>query len=1082
MTYLETLRPRGLVRRLRRRGSGCAGFAVLLVLLCGVVSLRAVAGQPEVGLSSPGPEPVEVQVIKEYQPPPSGWCCQHGSVFPSPAPSCRESGGAFFGDPENAQMQCRAATPATPAPPPTEPKIQLEQVLPVERRMGEDAVEEYRPPSGWCCLRGDVFPAPEPVCRQERGAFFPTPEAADQECRFARQPHEPPPHEPREAMPGEPSGWCCLRGDVFPAPEPVCRQERGAFFPTPEAADRECRFAERPGEPPPHEPREAMPGEPSGWCCLHGDVFPAPEPVCRQERGAFFPTPEAADQECRFARQPHEPPPHEPREAIPQAPQVPSEPLPAQALPEQARPSAPVEPSLLEGVLYLPDGPPRVVAPSQTGPPAMAPATKLQLAYPWVRTGGPLGGLGYDVRMTTGSERVMYVSDAWAGVFKSNDAGKTWFPVSEHISARRGRTLDAVPIFSLTVDPHDASILWAGTKDQVGIFKSTNGGQSWSKLVNGIKETQLTIRGFTVDPKKSDIVYMAAEIPSYVWDPAKKKHVGKNFDMTRGVVYQTIDGGKSWKSIWYGDNLARYVWIDPRDSRVIYISTGIFDREAKNTRLASAHPGLLVDDPGGVGIFKSTDGGKHWQPINQGLGNLYVGSLFMHPKNPDILLAGTGCNPWQEGAGVYVSLDAGKSWEYTLKGDVITSVEFASNPRIAYAGSKDAIYRSEDTGRTWHKMTTTKWYWGAPGVRAGWPIDFQADPNRPDRIFANNYGGGNFLSTDGGRNWVDASKGYTGAQIRDLAVDPKDGRRVLAVARSGVFESNNSGNDWKGLNNPPAISLDWPTVAIDPLRPQHVLASSLWYPGRLFEKQPGMSSWSVAAKLNDLKFGWRAIAFAPSNSSRVYAGTGGVASFGQFQHDLKGKGIYFSIDGGRSWNPTPGTASPKSPLRDAHVVQLVVHPQEPQVAYAATLNHGVLRTRNGGQSWETRNHLLPAKAQVLSIALNPKDPSRVYVGLEGGGLYRSLDAGLNWNAWMPGIDPNASISDIVFDPAHTEVMYVSDLKSGVYRLDPDSQTFVQINIGLDNREVTSLAISSDGWTVYAGTEGAGVFRLDVPRP
>ena len=1013
MIRQETLRwiqPRGLVRRLRYRNSGRAGFAIVPVLLCGMVPLHAVAGQREVGLSSPGQKPVEVQVIEQYQPPPSGYCCRDGSVFSSPAPSCRESGGVFFNDPETAQMQCRAATPATPAPPPTEPRIQLDQVLPVERGMGEDVIEEHRTPSGWCCLRGEVFPAPEPACHQERGAFFPTPEAADQECRIAGRPDQPPPHEP-------------------------------------------------------------MPGEPDGWCCLHGEVFPAPEPVCHQERGAFFPTPEAAEQECRFAAQP--PVPSEP---LPRGPQVPSEPLPP-----RARPPASAEPPVVEGVFYLPDGPPRVIVPSQSSPPTMVPPTKLQLAYPWVRTGGPLGGLGYDVRMA-GSAGVMYVSDAWAGVFKSSDAGKTWFPVNEHISARRGLTLDAVPIFSLTVDPHDANTLWAGTKDQVGIFKSTNGGQSWTKLVNGIKEIELTIRGFTVDPKKSAIVYMAAEIPSYVWDPAKKKHSGKSFDMTRGVVYRTIDGGKSWSSIWYGDNLARYVWIDPRDSDVIYISTGIFDREAKNTRLATAHPGLLVDDPGGVGIFKSIDGGKHWQPINQGLGNLYVGSLYMHPKNPDILLAGTGCNPWEIGAGVYLSLDAGKSWEYTLKGDVITSVEFASDPRIAYAGSKDAIYRSNDTGHTWHKMTTTQWYWGAPGLRAGWPIDFQVDPKQPDRVFANNYGGGNFLSTDGGRTWVDASKGYTGAQIRDLAVDPKDGRRVLAAGRSGIFESTNSGNDWKGLNDPPAISLDWPAVAIDPLRPQHVLASSLWYPGRLFEKQSSTSPWSEATKLNDLKFGWRAIAFAPSNSSRAYAGTGGVASFGQFENHLKGNGIFFSMDGGRTWKPTPGTSSPKSPLQDVHVTQLVVHPQEPQVVFAATLNHGVLRTRNGGQSWETRNHLLPAKARVLSIALNPKDPTKMYVGLEGGGIYRSPDAGLQWSAWMPGIDPNASISDIVFDPTHVEVMYVSDLKSGVYRFDPGSQSFAQINIGLDNREVNSLAISSDGWTVYAGTEGAGVFRLDVPHP
>ena len=61
--------------------------------------------------------------------------------------------------------------------------------------------------------------------------------------------------------------------------------------------------------------------------------------------------------------------------------------------------------------------------------------------------------------------------------------------------------------------------------------------------------------------------------------------------MTRGVVYKTTDGGKNWKAIWRGENLARYIWIDPRDTDVLYISTGIFDREAKNSDPENRIPG-----------------------------------------------------------------------------------------------------------------------------------------------------------------------------------------------------------------------------------------------------------------------------------------------------------------------------------------------------------------------------------------------------------------------------------------------------------------------------------------------------------
>ncbi len=84
-------------------------------------------------------------------------------------------------------------------------------------------------------------------------------------------------------------------------------------------------------------------------------------------------------------------------------------------------------------------------------------------------------------------------------------------------------------------------------------------------------------RGFAVDPHNSDVVYAAGEISSWEW--AGRSITGREFDRVKGVVYKTTDGGQSWKRIWQGDNLARYVWIDSRDTDVLYVSTGIFDRE-----------------------------------------------------------------------------------------------------------------------------------------------------------------------------------------------------------------------------------------------------------------------------------------------------------------------------------------------------------------------------------------------------------------------------------------------------------------------------------------------------------------------
>jgi photosystem II stability/assembly factor-like uncharacterized protein len=85
-------------------------------------------------------------------------------------------------------------------------------------------------------------------------------------------------------------------------------------------------------------------------------------------------------------------------------------------------------------------------------------------------------------------------------------------------------------------------------------------------------------------------------------------------------------------------------------------------------------------------------------------------------------------------------------------------------------------------------------------MNAGIPVDFQVDPRNPDRIFVNNYTGGNFLSTDGGGNWVLATKGYTGADLHSVAVDPLDARRVYTIGRSGPFRSDDGGATWVGLN------------------------------------------------------------------------------------------------------------------------------------------------------------------------------------------------------------------------------------------------------------------------------------------
>jgi len=121
-------------------------------------------------------------------------------------------------------------------------------------------------------------------------------------------------------------------------------------------------------------------------------------------------------------------------------------------------------------------------------------------------------------------------------------------------------------------------------------------------MTNGILEGDPAVRGITIELGNSNVVYFAAEVPSWVWGGAEVKGP-LNLDETRGVVYKSVDAGQHWQRIWYGDNLARYVLVNPQNHDIIYVSTGIFDRHAAN---------FDADKPGGVGILKSTDGGQTW--------------------------------------------------------------------------------------------------------------------------------------------------------------------------------------------------------------------------------------------------------------------------------------------------------------------------------------------------------------------------------------------------------------------------------------------------------------------------------------
>lgn len=162
------------------------------------------------------------------------------------------------------------------------------------------------------------------------------------------------------------------------------------------------------------------------------------------------------------------------------------------------------------------------------------------------------------------------MTDAWTGVHKSTDGGLSWVAKNSGITARTGPSGDGIPIFSITIDPKHPEILWAGTQGMKGVFKSVDGGETWAQMDNGIEDhSGMEVRSFTVDPSDSNIVYSGGNYPP---DPQQLQH--------RGFIYKTTNGGRRWAKVLDAGALVRWILIDPTDTKVLYASTGIFDRLA----------------------------------------------------------------------------------------------------------------------------------------------------------------------------------------------------------------------------------------------------------------------------------------------------------------------------------------------------------------------------------------------------------------------------------------------------------------------------------------------------------------------
>ena len=623
---------------------------------------------------------------------------------------------------------------------------------------------------------------------------------------------------------------------------------------------------------------------------------------------------------------------------------------------------------------------------------------------------------------------VFYIGQVDGGVWKSNDYGRTWHPIFDQEPTQS--------IGAIAVAPSDPKIIYVGSGEGLqrpdlsvgdGIYKSTDAGKTWTHL--GLRDGQ-QIPALAIDPRNPDRVFAAV--------------IGHPFGPnTERGVFRSIDGGKTWQKVLYvnqntgGDD----VEIDPENPNIVYAT------------LWEARQGPWEDHNsyGGSegGIYKSTDGGNSWQKLVNGLPkNLMQAYVAIAPSKPSRLYATVAMN---------------------LEGDYQT-------------GEGLGIFRSDDSGETWHRATTDP----RPAFRIGGgdlPVP-RVDPENPDVVYSASIE--TWRSKDGGKTWTAIRGAPGGDDYQNLWINPENPNIILLVADQGAIVSVNGGNTWSSWYNQPTAQL------------YHVITTNT-FPYRVCGGQQESGSVCISSRGNDgaitfrdwhpvgvIEYGY--VAPDPLNPNIIYgAGRNQVSKF--------------HWDTGQMQDVTPIPVT-DGKYRTDRTEPIIFSPVDPhRIYYAANV---LFTTTDGGQSWQvispdlTRDHPgIPAslgtladkdtyakkvRGAIYAIAPSFKNVDTIWAGTDDGLIWVTHDGGKNWkNVTPPDIKPWSKVTQLVASHFDDETAYASvsgfridDMHPYIYRTHDGGKTWKLITAGLpDDQPVDTVREDPvRKGLLFAGTETA----------
>jgi len=699
---------------------------------------------------------------------------------------------------------------------------------------------------------------------------------------------------------------------------------------------------------------------------------------------------------------------------------------------------------------------------------------------------GTMSGRVAAVDAVLGDRLTIYVGAASGGVWKSVDGGLRFKSVFDKYTQSIG---------AIAIDRKDPKTIWVGTGESWlrnsvsvgdGVYKSTDGGESWQQM--GLPQSEHIPR-IVIDPKESATVFVCALGHAFSSNPE------------RGV-YRSKDAGKTWDRVLFvnEDTGCGDLAIDPSDGKTLY--AGMWRVRRK--------PYFFESGGTGDGLFRSTDGGTTWTRAETGLAPAPLGriALAVAPSDPSILYATVEA---KDATALYRSSDRADHWTKIASSRAVTGRPFYFSRLAIDPKDPNRIYKmgfsasiSEDGGKTFSGMGTGG---GLGGAYHGDTHDLWINPTRTDDLILTT-DGGVYFSHDRGNHWRFAGSLPVG-QFYHVSYDMASPYNVY-----GGLQDNST---WYGPSQHPngignnrweaGLPCDGFWSFPDPKD------NDIWYAecqgggiARLRKSTLEIKDIQPTPGAAEAKyrFNWSTpMALSPHDPAVLYLGS-------QFLFRSRNRGDSWEVlskdlttnDPQKQKQHESGGLTPDDSTAENHctITTIAESPKNADVLWVGTDDGNIQVTRNGGKAWanvvqnlpglpkyDLKDKALPAYPWVSSVEAGHFAEGTAYVSLDGhysGDMktyvYRTTDFGVSWTSLeTPAVKGYAHV--IREDTENPNLLFLGT-EQGLYMSFDGGKNWAQFTGHFPSVAVRDVMIHPREHDLLIATHGRGIYILDDLTP